>query len=242
MMEKKIRLDLLLMQRTGYGREFVKELIEKSVLVDGKPVTKPGVKFSPDTEIVFTLPEEIYVSRGGYKLAHALRQFGIKLTGRTCLDVGASTGGFTDCMLQNGAAKVYAIDVGTGQLDERLRHNLQVVTMEDTDARDISPEMFEPIDFLTADLSFISLAKVLHQLALFTNAGGVLLIKPQFEVGCGNLSKSGVVKDKKAHLRVIDDIYNCCADNGIKALGHVESPIAGHAGNIEYLLHIETGK
>jgi len=239
-MEERIRLDLLLMQQTGYSREFVKELIEKSVLVNGKPVTKPGVKTSPDALIVFNPPEEIYVSRGGYKLEFALRYFGIDLNDRICLDVGASTGGFTDCMLQNGALKVYAVDVGTGQMDERLRLDSRVVVMENTDFRNISPEMFLPIGFMAADLSFISLTKVLHQASRFISNGGagVLLIKPQFEAGRRHLTKRGVVKDKKVHLCVINDIYRCCSDNGVRALGHVESPIVGHAGNIEYLLHI----
>ena len=236
-MKEKIRLDLLLMQRTGYGREFVKELIEKSVLVDGKAVTKPGTKFPCDAEIVFTPPEEIYVSRGGYKLEFALRNFGIDLNGLTCLDVGASAGGFTDCMLQNGAVKVFAVDVGTGQLDARLRVDPRVVDMENTDFRDISPDEFPPIDFLAVDLSFISLSKVLSQAARFENACGVLLVKPQFEAGREHLTKRGVVKDKKAHVRVIEDIYKCCAENRMRALGHVESPITGHAGNVEYLLY-----
>ncbi|MCL2699185.1 MAG: TlyA family RNA methyltransferase [Defluviitaleaceae bacterium] len=239
-MDEKIRLDLIMMRRTGYSREFVRELIEKSVpsvLVGGEPVTKPGAKFPPDVEIVFDVPGEIYVSRGGYKLAYALKHFGIDLNGRTCLDAGASTGGFTDCMLQNGAAKVYAVDVGTAQLNERLRRDPRVVVMENTDIRDVVPEMLDPIDFLAADLSFISLSKVLPQMVgMFSE--GILLIKPQFEAGRGHLSKHGVVKDKKTRARVIDDIYKCCADNGLRAVGYVESPITGHAGNVEYLLKV----
>lgn len=237
-MEEKIRLDLLLMQQTGYGREFVKELIEKSVLVNGKPITKPGAKFSPGVEIVFNQPEEVYVSRGGYKLSYALRQFGIDLNDKTCLDMGACTGGFTDCMLQNGAARVYTVDIGTGQLDERLVRDMRVIATENTDVRDISPNLFETIDFLTVDLSFISLTKVLHKVAQFADAEGVLLIKPQFEAGRDKLTKRGVVKDKKAHFRVIDSIYSACVEHGVKTLGHIESPIAGHAGNVEYLLFI----
>jgi 23S rRNA (cytidine1920-2'-O)/16S rRNA (cytidine1409-2'-O)-methyltransferase len=140
-------------------------------------------------------------------------------------------------MLQNGAARVYAVDVGTAQLDERLRRDARVVVMENTDIRDITPDKLDPIDFFAADLSFISLTKVLPRMAKLADTG-VLLIKPQFEAGRGHISKSGVVRDMKTHKRVIDDIYKCCIANGLRPVGHVESPIAGHAGNIEYLVMI----
>lgn len=237
--EEKLRLDLLLMQKTGYSREFAKDIISKGVTVDGRTVIKPGEKFPKTAEIAFTAPENIYVSRGGYKLEYALRYFAIDLRGKICLDAGASTGGFTDCMLQAGAARVYAVDVGTGQLAERLRLDPRVVSMENTDLRKIPTEIAAA--FLTADLSFISLTKVMPVIAGLSPGSAVLLIKPQFEAGRGHLNKRGVVTDKKVHLRVIDSIYNCSAANGLKPLGHVESPITGQDGNIEYLLYAERG-
>ena len=183
-----------------------------------------------------------YVSRGGYKLAKAIKIFPIDLKDKICMDIGASTGGFTDCMLQNGAKKVYSIDVGYGQLAWKLRTDPKVVNLERTNIRYITDEQIkDPIDFFSVDVSFISLCLVLPAAYKFMkdNAQAVCLIKPQFEAGKENVGKKGVVRDPKVHEDVINKIINFSYENGFNILGLDFSPIKGPEGNIEYLLYIE---
>ena len=243
-MKQKKRLDVLLFER-GFAesREKAKALIMSGlVYVNGQKEDKAGASF-PDTEELSlevrgnALP---YVSRGGLKLEKAVQAFALKLSGLVCMDIGASTGGFTDCMLQNGAKKVFAVDVGHGQLDWRLREDPRVVCMEKTNIRYIEAEQIggEPLDFASADVSFISLDKVLPAVKpLFAeNAQLVCLIKPQFEAGREEVGKKGVVRDRRVHLRVIEKIYGLCDELSYGVLGLSYSPIRGPEGNIEYLI------
>ena len=186
-----------------------------------------------------TLP---YVSRGGLKLEKAIHNFDVSVDGKVCTDVGSSTGGFTDCMLQNGAKKVFAIDVGRGQLDWKLRQDERVVCMEKTNIRYVTPEdLGEPIDFSSIDVSFISLTKVLLPIHEYLTEHGqiVALIKPQFEAGREKVGKKGVVREKSTHLEVIDMVIQYAMSIGIAVLNLEFSPIKGPEGNIEYLVHLE---
>ena len=213
-------------------------ILAGDVSVGGKTVTKPGTMIAEDAAIVLDGGEDRYVGRGGFKLEKALTQFGITLEGLTCIDAGASTGGFTDCMLQNGAALVYAIDVGTAQLAESLREDPRVVSMEQTDIRNMTGgELPEQADFLAADLSFISLTKVLPAFAALVKEGGriVCLIKPQFEAGREHIGKNGIVKDKRVHRNVIVSVTGAAAEQGFACDGITYSPIQGGSGNTEYL-------
>ena len=241
MSKTKERLDVLL---TGRGlaasREKAKAVIMAGqVYVNGQKEDKAGSMFDPECEIEVrgsTLP---YVSRGGLKLEKALKVFPIRPEGRICLDVGASTGGFTDCMLQNGAVKVYAVDVGRGQLDWRLREDPRVVCMEKTNVRYMTPEdLPEKVSFATADVSFISLSRVLPAVrALVTeDAELVVLIKPQFEAGREKVGKKGVVRDPAVHREVIRNVITFSREEGYDVMGLDYSPIRGPEGNIEYLL------
>lgn len=239
----KERLDLLLVQRNlAPSREKAKAVIMAGqVYVDGQKEEKAGTMFPGTVSIEVrgnTLP---YVSRGGLKLEKAMTHFKLSLEGKVCMDVGASTGGFTDCMLQNGASRVYAIDVGYGQLDWKLRNDSRVVCMEKTNIRYVLPEHIEELaDFTSIDVSFISLTKVLLPVRnlLAENGEIVCLIKPQFEAGREKVGKKGVVRDSAVHLEVIEKVIEYARSIALAPL-HLEfSPIKGPEGNIEYLLHL----
>ncbi len=239
MTENKTRLDVYLVTTKGFSREYTRELIKSGlVLVNGKPALKPG-RFVAETDDIKTEPVEMkYVGRGGYKLEKALEHFGIDLNGLCCADIGASTGGFTDCMLQNGAKKVYAIENGNGQLAQKLLSDSGVVSMEDTDIRTVF-SLEPPPEFISVDLSFISVTKVVKNIAslLSENGSAVILIKPQFETGTGLTGKSGVVKDLKLHRKICTNIICEFENNGLFAAGLIPSPIKGKSGNTEYLLY-----
>lgn len=240
----KERLDSLLVKRgLATSREKAKAFIMAGdVYVDGQKEDKAGHEFPVDSEIEVRAEKMPYVSRGGFKLERAIQSFGIDLDGKICMDIGASTGGFTDCMLQNGAKKVYSIDVGHGQLDWGLRNDERVVCMEKTNVRYITPDMIdESPEFASADVSFISLTKILLPVreVLSEDAFMVCLIKPQFEAGRDQVGKHGVVRDKKVHKQVIQSVTGFAADNGFEVIGLDFSPIKGPEGNIEYLMYIK---
>lgn len=240
----KKRLDLLMVERAlAPSREKAKAYIMSGdVYVDGQKEDKAGTMFQETVKIEVrgnTLP---YVSRGGLKLEKAMNHFEVTLDGKVCMDVGASTGGFTDCMLQNGAVKVYSIDVGYGQLDWKLRNDPRVVCMEKTNIRYVVPEdLQEPADFSSIDVSFISLIKVLLPVRnLLTENGEIVcLIKPQFEAGREKVGKKGVVREKSTHHEVIEKVALYAQSIGFKILNIDFSPIKGPEGNIEYLIHLK---
>lgn len=240
----KERLDVLLVKRNLAGsREKAKAIIMSGIVyVDGQKEDKAGTMFPEEVSIEVrgnTLP---YVSRGGLKLEKAMKNFGVSLEGKVCMDVGASTGGFTDCMLQNGAVKVYSIDVGYGQLDWKLRNDPRVVCMEKTNIRYVLPEhLEEKADFSSIDVSFISLTKVLLPVRnLLTDEGEIVcLIKPQFEAGREKVGKKGVVRDPAVHLEVIEKVIAYAAAIHLEPRHLSFSPIKGPEGNIEYLLHLK---
>ena len=240
----KQRLDVLLVERGLAGsRERAKRMIMAGeVLVDNQKVDKAGATVKPEAEIRLLGNDIPYVSRGGLKLEKAMQEFGVPIEGRSCADIGASTGGFTDCMLQNGAEKVYAVDVGYGQLAWKLRNDERVVNLERTNMRYVTREQVpEAIDFFSVDVAFISLKLILPAArgVCGEHAQAVCLIKPQFEAGRENVGKNGVVRDKKVHIAVVEDVIAFCLDNGFSVLGLSYSPIKGPQGNIEYLLYIE---
>jgi len=240
----KERLDVLLVKRNLVGsREKAKAVIMSgNVFVDGQREDKAGTTFSDEVQIEIkghTLP---YVSRGGLKLEKALANFDVTVDGKVCTDVGSSTGGFTDCMLQNGAVKVFAIDVGRGQLDWKLRQDPRVVCMEKTNIRYVLPgDIGDRIMFASIDVSFISLTKVLGPVKNLLAEDGqiVCLIKPQFEAGREKVGKKGVVRDKGVHLEVIDMVIRYAVSIGFEVLNLEFSPIKGPEGNIEYLLYLQ---
>lgn len=243
----KERLDVLV---TNLGlapsRERAKALImEGLVYVNGQKEDKPGTQFDLYAPIEVrgnTLP---FVSRGGLKLDKAVHTWPIDLTGRICMDVGASTGGFTDCMLQNGASKVYSVDVGYGQLAWSLRNDPRVVNLEKTNVRYITEEVVpERISFVSVDVSFISLTKILEPVKALMAEGGeiVALIKPQFEAGREKVGKKGVVREPETHLEVIENVLSYVREIGFSVLGLTFSPIKGPEGNIEYLLYAKNGE
>ena len=239
----KERLDVLLIKRNlSPSREKAKAIIlSGQVFVQGKCENKAGSLFAKDVEIEIHGDVYPYVSRGGLKLEKAFRVFDLSVRDSVCVDVGASTGGFTDCLLQNGAKKVYAIDVGSGQLADRLKQDERVVCREKTNIRYVTTVDFEEdINFSTIDVSFISLTKVLPSVHGFLMRGGeiVALVKPQFEAGRGKVGKRGVVREKSAHLEVIQGIMSYAGEIGFAMLGLDYSPIRGPEGNIEYLLHL----
>ena len=237
----KERLDVLLVERNlAESRKRAKiTIMEGLVLVNGQKVDKAGTMIKPDAEIRIlgnTLP---YVSRGGLKLEKALKTFPITLEGKVMADIGASTGGFTDCSLQNGASKVYAIDVGYGQLAWKLRQDARVINMERTNVRYVTKEdVGELIDFASIDVAFISLTKVLGPVKELLKPAGelVALIKPQFEAGRENVGKKGVVKDPKIHEKVIEEVISFAKEIGFVICGLTYSPVKGPEGNIEYLM------
>ncbi|MCD8010467.1 MAG: TlyA family RNA methyltransferase [Lachnospiraceae bacterium] len=239
----KERLDVLVVKRgIAPSREKAKALIMAgSIFVDGQREDKPGTTFDENAEVVLHGRNMPYVSRGGLKLEKAMAQFGVKLDGKVCMDVGASTGGFTDCMLQNGAVRVYAVDVGYGQLAWKLRQDERVVCMEKTNIRYVTREQVpEPVAFASIDVSFISLTKVLGPVKeLLTKEGEIVcLIKPQFEAGREKVGKKGVVREKSTHREVISKVMDWAVTLGF-AVRHLDySPIKGPEGNIEYLLHL----
>ncbi|MBO4396320.1 MAG: TlyA family RNA methyltransferase [Eubacterium sp.] len=240
---KKERLDVLLVQRgLAESRERAKRTIMAGeVFVDGQREDKAGSTFPGDVEIEVRGRDMPYVSRGGFKLERALSVFPIDLNDLTCMDVGSSTGGFTDCMLQNGAEHVYAIDVGTNQLAWKLRQDPRVTVMEKTNIRYVTPEdIGESVDFVSIDVAFISLEKVLKPVfALMKDESqAVALIKPQFEAGREQVGKKGVVRDPAVHEAVIENVIGYARSAGFVVLGLDHSPIRGPEGNIEYLLFL----
>ncbi len=241
----KERLDNLLVRRgLAPSRERAKAYImEGVVFVNGEREDKAGSFFEEDRIRSLEVRSDPipYVSRGGLKLAHAIETWQISVEGFTCLDIGASTGGFTDCLLQNGAAKVYSVDSGTNQLDWKLRSDPRVVSMEKTNFRYLTEqEIPEPIDFACADVSFISLEKVLPPARALLRKGAqmVCLVKPQFEAGRELVGKNGVVRDPKVQEAVLNRISAFCEEIGFTKLGHTDSPILGAKGNKEFLLWI----
>lgn len=239
----KERLDVLLVNRGMVeSREKAKAIIMTgNVFVDNQREDKAGQKFPEDVYIEIRGKKLKFVSRGGYKLDKALEVFPIELQDCVCMDVGASTGGFTDCMLQNGAGFVYAVDVGTNQLAWKLRQDERVKSMEKTNIRYVTPEdIGEPVDFVSIDVAFISLTKVLEpvQVLMKDGASMVCLIKPQFEAGREKVGKKGVVRDKSVHVEVIESVILYAGSLGFTICGLDYSPIRGPEGNIEYLLYI----
>lgn len=244
MKEKKERLDVLLVQRGLMpSREKAKAVIMAGeVFVNNQREDKAGQTFPVSIPIEVRGRKLKYVSRGGYKLERALQVFPISLTDAICMDVGSSTGGFTDCMLQNGAKYVYAVDVGTNQLAWTLRQDARVCSMEKTNIRYVTPEdIGEPMDFISIDVAFISLTKVLLPVKALMKeeAEIVCLIKPQFEAGRELVGKKGVVRDPKVHEDVIETVMNYALSLGFDILGLDHSPIRGPEGNIEYLLYMK---
>lgn len=243
-MAKKIRLDVAVFER-GFApsREKAKAVIMAGlVYVNNQKVDKAGTEIKEDDVLEVRGNTLKYVSRGGLKLEKAMQEFPITLNGKICMDVGASTGGFTDCMLQNGAVKVYSVDVGYGQLAWKLRCDERVVNLERTNFRYADEEIIkDKIDFSSVDVSFISLKHILPNLnkLLADNGTAVCLIKPQFEAGKDKVGKKGVVRDKRVHLEVVNNVINMAIENGFSVNGLQFSPIKGPEGNIEYLIYLE---
>ena len=242
-MKMKERLDILLVKRNlAPSREKAKAMImEGNVFVNNQREDKAGSSFDENVPIEIHGNTLKYVSRGGLKLEKAMNEFDLTLEGDICMDIGASTGGFTDCMLQNGATKVYSVDVGYGQFAWKLRQDPRVVCMEKTNIRYVTPEdIGEPVDFSSIDVSFISLTKVLGPVKEILSPGGevVALIKPQFEAGREKVGKKGVVREKSTHLEVIQMVMAYAAEIGFEIRNLEFSPIKGPEGNIEYLLYL----
>jgi len=240
------RLDLELVRRgLTESRARAQEAIEAGlVLVSGTRADRAGRLVSPDEPVHLEGPPPRYVSRGGEKLAAALDRFAVEVAGRRALDAGASTGGFTDCLLQHGAASVVAVDVGTGQLAWALRNDPRVTVRERLNARHLAPaDVGEPVDLVVADLSFISLRLVARALAGVATDGAdaVLLIKPQFEAGRRQVRRGGLVTDPSVHLAVLEDVTAALAGDGLAPLAVMPSPLRGAAGNIEFLGHFRVG-
>ena len=238
-----MRVDVAVKDKLGISRQKAQALIEEgSVKVNGMPVHKPSLSVNESDEVEISSSEVLkYVGRGALKLEKALDTFDIDVSGLVCLDIGASTGGFTDCLLQRDAALVYALDVGSLQLDEKLRQDPRVISMENTDIREAElPE----VDFVCMDISFISVTKVLNKVSqlLKPEGRGVILLKPQFEAGRSAVNKHGVVRDRAIHKRVINDIIDFAGTIGLISAGLTYSPIKGGEGNIEYLLYLTKNK
>ncbi len=242
---KRERIDKLLVER-GLAESRTKAqamVMAGVVLVDEQRVEKPSEQIAPESQIRIKRaddPTSRYVGRGGLKLEAALREFQIDARGLVCLDVGASTGGFTDCLLQNGAAKVFAIDVGHNQIDWRLRNDPRVEVREGVNARYLQPDDFPfRFDFIVIDVSFISVIKILPSVVtlLKPDASMVVLIKPQFEVGRGEVGSGGIVRNVEKRMKAVDNTHGFAAGLGLDLKGMIESPITGAEGNIEYLAH-----
>jgi 23S rRNA (cytidine1920-2'-O)/16S rRNA (cytidine1409-2'-O)-methyltransferase len=235
------RLDKLLVERglTSSRQRAEALILAAQVSVDGRVITKSGQRVGTDADLVILQPEHPYVSRGGIKLAHAIQFFNLQVEGLVVMDVGASSGGFTDCLLQHGVRRVYAIDVGYGQLAWKLRQDPRVVTLERQNIRYLQPVMVpEEIDLITVDVSFISLKLVLPAILPFLASQGhiVALIKPQFEAGREHIGKKGVVRDPEIHSRVCGEIWGFCEKLKLTVDGIEPSPILGPEGNREFLL------
>ena len=236
---KKQRLDVALVERgLAETRSKAQSLImARRILVNGAHVDKAGARVGGDDEIALVALEHPWVGRGGMKLAHALERFGIDVRGKVCADIGASTGGFTDVLLQSGAARVYAIDVGYGQLDASLRGDPRVVVREKVNARYLEASDFEEvIEFVSIDVSFISLTLILPAVAKFLRGELVALIKPQFEVGKGDVGKGGIVRDEAKRAAAVEGVVAFARRQGFDVKGVIESPVKGAEGNVEYLM------
>jgi len=238
----RVRLDELVVEKgLAPSRERARALIlAGQVNVDGQPQTKAGAQIAADAEVVLISPDHPYVGRGGVKLAHALETFGIGVTGRDALDIGASTGGFTDVLLQRGAARVVALDVGHGQIDWRLRNDPRVVVMEHFNARRLQlSDLPGPMDIVTIDVSFISLRQILPTVPPLLRPGAdvIALVKPQFEAGRREIRK-GVIHDASIHARVVDEVSTAAREVGLHSAASTPSPITGAKGNVEFLLHL----
>lgn len=241
----KIRLDRLLVERgLASARERARALIlAGQVLVNGNSVTKVGTLIPIEAAVTMKTLDQPYVSRGGVKLAAALEHFRLVVTGLVAMDVGASTGGFTDCLLQQGAVRVYAVDVGYGQLAWKLRQDPRVIVLERTNIRYLPREAIpEEVDLAVVDVSFISLKLVLPKVKLFLRPGGAILalIKPQFEVGKGQVGKGGVVRDPNLQLQAVSEIQDFSRSSGLTVAGVLPAPIRGPKGNQEYLLYVHS--
>ena len=239
----KERLDVLLVQNGYYpSRERAKAAIMAGIVyVDGQKSDKAGTMINTEAEIFVKENLCPYVSRGGLKLEKSMKEFGLTMTDKVCMDIGASTGGFTDCMLQNGAVKVYAIDVGYGQLDYKLRIDERVINMEKCNVRYLDTDLIaEPVNFISIDVSFISLKLIfpVAEKVLADDGEIVCLVKPQFEAGREQVGKKGIVRDRKVHEEVIENVIGYAKDNGLYPQGLTFSPVTGAKGNIEYLLHL----
>lgn len=240
-MPTKTRLDVALAARNlvpsrAKGQALI---MARRVRLNGEIADKAGTAVTEDDEITIIEPEHPWVGRGGMKLDRALDHFQIEIEGMTCGDIGASTGGFTDVLLSRGARRVYAIDVGYGQLDQKLRDDPRVIVMERTNARYLDTGDVEPLDLATIDVSFISLEQIVPAAIRMaaTPFHLVALIKPQFEAGRGNVGKGGIVRDPAVRDEVVEKITNFCISNGLEVVGVIESPIRGAEGNVEYLLY-----
>ncbi len=241
---KKQRLDVALVERgLVETRSKAQSLImARRILVNGHFVDKAGATVAEDDEVKVAELEHPWVGRGGMKLAHALKTFTINVDGKVCADIGASTGGFTDVMLKSGARKVYAIDVGYGQLDASLRNDPRVVNREKVNARYLQPENFdEPIELVSIDVSFISLKLVLPAVATFLHGELVALIKPQFEVGKHDVGKGGIVRDDEKRQAAVSGVVEFAKEIGFDVKGVIESPVKGAEGNVEFLMYAVTG-
>ncbi len=242
-MQKKTRLDVAVFEQ-GYApsREKAKAIIMAGIVyVNNQKVDKAGFELKEGDVLEVRGKTLQYVSRGGLKLEKAMQKFPITLDGKVCMDVGASTGGFTDCMLQNGAVKVYSVDVGYGQLAWKLRTDERVVNLERTNFRYATREQIpDEVDFASVDVSFISLKHILPNLntLLASDGQAVCLIKPQFEAGKEKVGKKGVVRDLNVHLEVVENVINLALENGFSVMGLQFSPIKGPEGNIEYLIYL----
>src|SRR5262245_14069958 len=236
----RVRLDQLVVTRgLAPSRERARALVlAGQVSVDGQPVTKAGTTVDDGSTVALIAPDHPYVGRGGLKLAHALDTFRIAVDGRQCLDIGASTGGFTDVMLRRGAARVVALDVGHGQLDWRLRNDPRVVVLEHTNARHLTLAALPgPVALVTIDVSFISLARILPVVPPILSAGAdvVALVKPQFEAGRAEVRK-GIIRDPAIHDRVLDEVAAAGAEVGLTRVAWTPSPVTGQKGNVEFLI------
>jgi 23S rRNA (cytidine1920-2'-O)/16S rRNA (cytidine1409-2'-O)-methyltransferase len=239
------RLDTLLVERgLVSSRERASALILAGVvLVNGQAATKAGVPVAEDAEILLKEPDHPWVGRGGVKLSHALDTFGVAVQGREALDIGASTGGFTDVLLKRGATRVVALDVGHGQLDWRLRNDSRVVVIERANARTLEPaDLPGPIDIVTIDVSFISLRHIFPRVPPILRTGGdvIALVKPQFEAGRREVGKKGVVRDPAVQARVVEEATLFAAGVGLVRVALTESPITGETGNREFFLHLRS--
>lgn len=240
----KIRIDVAMTEMgISKSRTAAQRIIDEGVvLVNGRVVAKPSelIDKDADTVDISKNPECMkYVGRGGFKLEKAIDVFGIDLTNKCCLDIGASTGGFTDCMIKNGVRKVFAVDVGKDQLDPSLRSHPCVISLEQLDIRDADSEIDEPVDFISIDVSFISLKFILPEIKRFSsvNAKGIALIKPQFENGKKKNGKNGIIRDPKVHKRITDDIVEFAYGLGFENISVIPSPIEGGDGNREFLMY-----